>query len=338
MRLKPLDQQVGVLLGASSGIGRETALRMAARGARLVVAARSAEGLATLVEEIRGAGGEATAVTADVTNYEQVQALAAAAVERYGRLDTWVHLAGVGLFATFEETTPEEFRRVIEVNLIGQMHGAKAALPHLARSGGGALIMISSVAARRAMPYHSAYAASKHGVHGLLDALRMELRHAGVPVAVTEVLPSAINTPFFDKSRTRLGVKPMGLPPIYPTALVADAILHAAQHPTRELVVGSSGQAIVTGQRISPRLMDALLDYPGFHWQKTQEPKGPEAPDNLYGPVSGHDRSNGSFNLQATAFSCSRLLQRGAFSPWGLAALAVGAAMLLSGGGRRERG
>lgn len=162
MRLKPTSQQMVVVFGASSGIGRATALRFAERGAKVVVSARSTEGLESLVEEIRSQGGEATAIPADATDFGQVRAVAAWAVQQYGRLDTWVHAAAVTVYATFEETTPEEFRRMLDVNLMGQVHGAKAALPYL-REGGGALILISSVEAIRALPYNSAYAASKHG-------------------------------------------------------------------------------------------------------------------------------------------------------------------------------
>src|SRR5215203_1706710 len=172
-------------MGASSGIGRETALRFAKRGAKVVVAARSEPGLHSLVDEIRGDGGEATAVVADTSDFGQVKAVADRAVEEYGRLDTWVHHAAVGLFATFEDTTPEEFGRVIDVNLMGQVYGAMAALPHLKREGRGALIHISSVEAKRSLPLQSAYCASKHGIDGFLEVLRVELMREGAPVSVT---------------------------------------------------------------------------------------------------------------------------------------------------------
>jgi NAD(P)-dependent dehydrogenase (short-subunit alcohol dehydrogenase family) len=126
------------------------------------------------------------------------------AVEEYGRLDTWVHLAAVGLFATFEQTTPEEFARVIAVNLMGQVYGAMAALPHIKREGRGTLIHISSMGAKRSIPLQSAYCASKHGIDGFLEALRVELKHEGWPISVTQVMPATINTPFFDKARTKL--------------------------------------------------------------------------------------------------------------------------------------
>jgi NAD(P)-dependent dehydrogenase (short-subunit alcohol dehydrogenase family) len=106
MQLKPVEDQVVALMGASSGIGRETALRFAERGARVVVSARSEEGLASLVDEILDKGGEAMSIPAEASEFEQVKAVADRAVQEYGRLDTWVHLAAVGLFATFEQTIP----------------------------------------------------------------------------------------------------------------------------------------------------------------------------------------------------------------------------------------
>jgi NAD(P)-dependent dehydrogenase (short-subunit alcohol dehydrogenase family) len=238
MRLKPIEEQVVVLMGASSGIGREAALRFAERGARVVVSARGEEGLASLVEEIRREGGEATYVVADTSEFEQVEAVVERAVEEYGTLDTWVHLAAVGLFATFEETTPEEFARVVDVNLMGQVYGAMAALPHIKQEGRGALIHVSSVEAKRSFPFHGAYGASKHGIDGFLEALRVELRHEGWPIGVTQVMPGTINTPFFDKGRTKLGVKAVGVPPIYEPKTVADVILYAAEYPARDLVSG----------------------------------------------------------------------------------------------------
>jgi NAD(P)-dependent dehydrogenase (short-subunit alcohol dehydrogenase family) len=192
VQLKPVKEQVVVLMGASSGIGRETALRFTKRGAKVVVSARGEQGLDSLVDEIRRSGGEAVAIPAEVTDFEQVKAVADRTVEEYGRLDTWVHLAAVGLFATFEQTTPEEFERVIDVNLMGQVYGAMAALPHLKREGCGALIHISSVEAKRSFPFHSAYGASKHGIDGFLEALRVELKHEGWPISVTQVMPGTI--------------------------------------------------------------------------------------------------------------------------------------------------
>src|SRR3954466_11982481 len=230
MKLKPVSQQVVVVMGASSGIGRATAARFAAEGAKVVVAAPGEPGLRSLVEEIRAAGGEAVAEVADVTDPAQMQRVAQRAVTEYGRLDTWVHVSGVLLVAPFERTTPQEFARVIDVNLLGQVHGAMAALPHLKREG-GALIHISSMGAKRGVALQSAYCASKHGIDGFLDTLRTEVRREKLPVSVTNVLPATINTPLFDQARTKIGVKPVAPPPIYQPDVVAVPALSRAETP-----------------------------------------------------------------------------------------------------------
>jgi NAD(P)-dependent dehydrogenase (short-subunit alcohol dehydrogenase family) len=308
MRLKPVDQQVVALMGASSGIGRETAIRFAKRGAKVVVSARNEGALRSLVDEIRSAGGEALAVPADVAEFEQVEAVADRTVEEYGALDTWVHLSGVGLYATFDQTEPEEFKRVMDVNLMGQVFGAMVALPHLKREGRGALIHISSVEAKRSAPFHSAYAASKHGIDGFLESLRVELQREGWFIGVTNVMPAAINTPFFSSSRTKLGAKPMGFPPIYQPNTVADVVLYAAEHPTREIVAGGAGKAMLLTQRISPRLMDALMLLAGFDSQKTDEPKSEDEPHNLFKAVD-EDRIEGDFSDRARSRSFNSSLE-----------------------------
>ncbi|HTE21185.1 MAG TPA: SDR family oxidoreductase [Armatimonadota bacterium] len=284
IRLKPIHEQVVVLMGASSGIGRATALLMARRGARVVVSARGESKLASLVREIEDAGGSALAVPAEVTDVAQVKHVADRAVEEYGRLDTWVQLAGIGEWATFEQTTPEEWKRIIDVNLNGQAYGAMAALPHLRRGGGGALIHISSVEALMAVPYQTAYAASKHGIHGFVKALRLELREDGAPISVTEIMPAGTDTPIFDQARTKIGVKPQPLPPFYHPDVVAEAILHAAQHPTREIILSGVCKAGIVLQGVAPRLMDAYLQVTSFRQQRTDVPKDESAPDNLFAP------------------------------------------------------
>jgi NAD(P)-dependent dehydrogenase (short-subunit alcohol dehydrogenase family) len=242
MQLKPINQQVVAIVGASSGIGREAALRFAQRGAKVMVAARSEPGLKSLVEEIQSFGGEAAYVIADVSDFEQVKAIADKTVALYGRLDTWVHAAATGVLAPFEKITPEEFQRVIDVTLMGQVHGAMAALPHLKQEGRGALIHISSVEGVRALPLQSPYSAAKHGVEGFLEALRVELQHEKLPISVTSIKPSVINTPYYNKVRTKLGVKPTGIPPYYQPSIVVDAILYTAEHPTRDFIAGDVGR------------------------------------------------------------------------------------------------
>ncbi len=295
MKLKPIEQQVVVVVGASSGIGRETALQFAKRQAKLVVSARSKSGLASLVDEITQLGAESIAVPADVSLLEQVQTIANSAIERYGRLDTWVHAAATAVISPFEQVTPEEFKRVIDVNLMGQVYGAMVALPHLRRTGRGAFIAISSVEARRSMPLQTSYSASKHGVEGFLDALRAELRYEGVPISITNILPSVINTPFYNKAMTKLGVKPTGVPPYYQPSLVAKAILHAAEHPTRDIIVGDVGRVIDLLQKIAPDLVDTLVGAIAVPFQRTTTVKSASDPNNLFEPIEGYDKTTGDF-------------------------------------------
>ena len=335
MNLKSIDQQVVVVVGASSGIGRDTALKFAQKGAKVVVSARSKEGLATLVEEISAVGGTAIAVPADVADFDQVKAIAEKTVEHFGRLDTWVHLAATSVFATFDNVTPEEFKRVVDVTLMGQVYGAMAALPYLKREGRGALIHITSLEGRRSLPYQSAYSASKHGAIGFIDAMRLELKNQGHPISVTNIMPGVINTPFYNKGKTKLGVKPTGVPPYYSASLVTDAILYAAEHPVRDYIVSDVGRILDIAQRISPGFVDALLLAIAFPFQKTNEPKSEDAPNNLYEPIQGYDKVNGDFD-QLEIPSITDMLDKGPVLAIGaFAAAALGVVALLGGLGDR---
>lgn len=295
IKLKPIGVQVAVIFGASSGIGRITALEFAKRGAKLCVAARGEEGLKSLVEEIESFGGDAFYVVADAADFEQVKAVADKTVERYGRLDTWVHSAAAFMFARVEQTEPEEYKRIIEVNLLGQIYGAKAALPHL-REKGGALIHVTSVESWRGVPYQSGYVSSKHGVRGFLQVLRVELKHDEIPVSVTEILPAAINTPIYDKGMNKMPFKPRAVPPFYNPKIVADAILFAAENPVNDLIAGGAGAGIVLAERFSPAVAEWFSEKIGFAFQKTDEPSSGDYEGSLFEPVSGLDTIEGRFS------------------------------------------
>ncbi|HEY8562676.1 MAG TPA: SDR family oxidoreductase [Pyrinomonadaceae bacterium] len=294
--LKPIGVQVAVVFGASSGIGRLTALHFAERGAKVCVAARGEEGLKSLVEEIEAKGGDAFYVTADAADFEQVKAVAEKCAARYGRIDTWIHAAAAFMFASVEETDPEEYERVMKVNFLGQIYGAKAALPHL-KNFGGALIHISSVEAWRTAPYQSAYGSSKHALNGFLQVLRVELAHERVPVSVTQILPAAINTPIYEKGRNKMPFKLRPVPPIYHPQVVVDAIAYAAENPVRDLVAGGAGLGVVYAERLSPGLADFFSGAIGFAGQNGGEKDSPEQyRDNLFEPVSGYDTVEGNFS------------------------------------------
>ena len=329
MQLKPINQQVVSVVGASSGIGRITALEFARRGAKVVVSARGESKLKSLVEEIRSFGGEATYIVADVEVFDQVKAIADKTVEVYGRLDTWVHVPAIGIFATFDNTTPEEFKHVIDVDLMGQVYGAMAALPHLKREGRGALIHVSSVEGTRSLPYQSAYSAAKHGVEGFIEAMRLELQHEKLPISVTSVKPGVINSPFWNNGRTKLGVKPAGIPPYYEPKLVADAILYVAEHPTRDYLVGDVAKILDLLQRISPPLVDSLLLLVGFKLQHSSEPKSEDASNNFYEPVAEDDRVNGDYGHLVIP-SVSDWLEKNPVLQWGAIAGTAALALLVA--------
>ena len=302
IKLKPVADQVIVLLGASSGIGRETALQAASRGASVMVAARDEPALLSLVEEIGAAGGKAAYAVCDVTDADQVQLVARDTVARFGRIDTWVNVAGVSVYAKFEETTPEEFRRIMEVNFMGQVHGAQAALPHL-KAHGGALIAISSVESIVALPLHSAYTASKHAVEGAMDALRRELMADKAPVSVTSVKPATINTPFFTNSRSKMDVVPKGPPPVYEPTVVAQCVLYAAEHPVRDLFAGGAGKGMAAQQMAAPKVMDSLLAKFGIPGSRTDTPAPGGREGNLYAPIASDPRVSGDLSGQSRRFS-----------------------------------
>ncbi len=150
--------------------------------------------------------------------------------------------------------------------------------------------------AKRAMPFHSAYGAAKHGIDGFVEAMRVELKHEGWPISVTQIMPGTINTPFFDKGRSKIGVKTVGIPPIYEPETVADVILYAAENPERDLVAGGAAAALILNQRLSPRLLDAILSTrAGFKPQMTDEPMSEIDPDNLFEPIRDHDTVRNGF-------------------------------------------
>lgn len=281
MKLKPLDEQVVVVTGASSGIGRETALRLARDGATVVGLARSETHLATLVDEIERHGGKARYVVCDVTDPVQVRAAADSAEEWFGRIDTWVNNAGVLLYGEFWRTSAEEFRRVMDVNFMGFVHGMHVALPALRRAGGGALIMVSSAEAVVTLPMHSAYAASKRAVDGAVDGLRRELISERAPISVTTIRPAAIDTPAYTTARNHMDVAPQAPPPFYDPAVVAECVAFAAEHPIRDLYAGGASRGLSMMHVVAPRVTDALFGRFGIRLMRT-DARRKTADDNLY--------------------------------------------------------
>src|SRR5215204_5981904 len=282
-RLLPLNEQVVVITGASSGIGLVTAKQAAASGARVVLVARNAHDLAHAVDDIRRSGGRAIHVVADVADAAQVERVAEAAIREFGCIDTWVNNAAVSMYGRVMELAIEDMRRQMDVNYWGYVYGSRIAVQRM-RASGGSLINVASALSDRAIPLQVNYCAAKHAIKAFTDGLRMELEEEGVPISVTLVKPASIDTPFFDKAKTYLGVEPQPVPPVYAPEVVADVILRAAQHPLRELIAGGSG-AKLSAARFAPRLADLYMERWTFDSQHTDKPANTR-PDNLYAPVA----------------------------------------------------
>jgi len=194
-----------------------------------------------------------------VAEWPQVEHLAAAAVEHFGRIDTWVNDAGIGIGGLVADTEVAEMERLIRVNLMGTIHGVKAALPYMKRQGAGAFINIGSVVGIRSFPLQATYSASKHGVKGFTEALRMELVREPGAFHVTYIAPAAINTPFFPDARSHLGTEVGAPDPVYDPEVVAESIVFAAENPRRDIFVGGGGKLFDVLQRISPPFVDWLM-------------------------------------------------------------------------------
>ena len=291
----PLADQVVVITGASNGIGRETALSLAERGAAVVAAARNRTALETLVAEIQAKGGRAEAVVADVADPGQVTEIGERAITRFGRVDTWVNNAAVSIYATVEQLEPEEMRRLIEVNLLGVMYGSRVAVGLMRPRGRGTIINVGSALSDRAVPLQSAYVASKHGIAGFTEALRLELQHEKTGIDVVLIQPSSTNTPLFTWARSKLAVRPQPIPPVYQPSAVAEAIAHAAEEGGREIVVGGAGKLLTVGQWLSPSLVDRYLlqGGRGVRQQMTDAPD--DRRDNLFEASTGPGSATGDF-------------------------------------------
>lgn len=270
MKLKPLDQQTIVITGGSSGIGLATARLAAKRGANVIILARNEDGLQKAADEIRAAGGRCDTVSADVGDREQVRQAVKTITERHGGFDTWVSNAGVGVYSLLEALGDDDHRRLFETNYWGVVHCATEALPHL-KQRGGALITTGSISSQMPTPILSSYTASKHAVKGYIDSLRLELMHEGAPVSVTLIQPSGINTPFGMHAHNQMDERSKVPPPVYSPEIVARAICRAAEHPTRDIIIGGAGRAMTLLATVAPRLSDRMISATFF---RTAREKG----------------------------------------------------------------
>jgi NADP-dependent 3-hydroxy acid dehydrogenase YdfG len=274
--LKSLDQQVIVITGASSGIGLATALAAAEQGAKLVLAARAGQTLDEICQRIKADGGQAIYVVADVGKREQVEHVAEAAIQKFGRIDTWVNDAGVSIYGRLDQVSDEDNRRLFDTNFWGVVYGSLTALPYLKRQG-GALINVGSEVSEAVVPLQGMYSASKHAVKGFTDALRVEIEELDeAPVSITLIQPTAVNTPYPQHARNYMDQEPKLPTPQIDPEKVADAILKAAVKPQRDVKVGSTAVINTLTAKLAPGLGDKMTAMQADRQQFERPPLNPE--------------------------------------------------------------
>jgi NAD(P)-dependent dehydrogenase (short-subunit alcohol dehydrogenase family) len=299
--------RISVVTGASGGIGRAVARKLADRGDAVALLARGEEGLDAAAEDVRRRGGTPLPIAVDVADYAAVDDAAARVEKELGPIDLWINNAFSSVFAPFIEMTMDEFKRTTEVTYLGFVHGTKAALDRMLPRDRGTIVQIGSALAYRGVPLQTAYCGAKHAIQGFHESLRAELLHDQSNVRVTMVQMPAVNTPQFSWVLSRLPRKAQPVAPIYQPELAASAVLYAADHPRRrEYWVGGSTAGTLLANAVAPGLLDRYLARTGYSGQQTDEPREPDQPANLWEPAdgAGADRgAHGEFDDQAKARS-----------------------------------
>lgn len=268
-RIRSGAGRVVVVTGGSSGIGLCTAQVFAARGWRVGLIARGAEGLAAAMGRVRTGPGSAAYALADVADPDALEEAAAQIERELGPIEVWINNAGVGVFGTLLDVPDEDFRRVLDVTFLGTVNGTRTALRRMLPRRQGVVVNIASLAALRGAPLQSAYSAAKFAVRGFTEAVRSELIHDRAGVHLALVHPPSTNTPFFSHAASRMAGAPRPVPPVYQPELVAEAIWRAAVERRREVkVTGSTAQlALLSG--VLPGVMDRVLAWVGYPAQRT---------------------------------------------------------------------
>jgi NAD(P)-dependent dehydrogenase (short-subunit alcohol dehydrogenase family) len=310
-----------VVTGASSGVGRAVARAFARDGCNVALLARGRDGLEGTVRDVEAAGGRALALPTDVADFAEVEAAAVATEESFGEIDIWVNSAMTTVFAFFDDVEPEEFKRATEVTYLGSVWGFKAALSRMIPRDRGSIVQVGSALGKRGIPLQSAYSGAKHGVQGVFESLRCELRNRGSNVQLAIVQLPGLNTPQFDHCRSKMPRKPKPVPPIYQPEVAADAVYWAARHPRRELYVGAPTCYTVWGNQLAPWFAEWYLAKTGVNSQLTDSPLGEDVrKGNLFEPLPGDPGARGRFDDKAEP----RSLQLVFAKHRGIVGLAVG--------------
>jgi NAD(P)-dependent dehydrogenase (short-subunit alcohol dehydrogenase family) len=333
--------RVVVVTGASAGVGRAVTRAFAESGASVGLLARGRDGLEAAAKEVQATGGRARAIPTDVADAEAVDEAAARIESDLGPIDVWVNNAMVSVFALFTDITPDEFRRVTDVTYHGYVNGTRAALRHMVPRDAGTIVQVGSALAYRGIPAQSAYCGAKHAVEGFTESIRCELLHARSRVRIGMVQLPAVNTPQFDWVLSRLPRRAQPVPPIYQPELIAQAVLHMADHPRREMWLAERTILAIVGNRLFPGYLDRKLGREGVASQQTDEPADARRPANLWEPVPGDHGAHGSFDSRSRERNVAiwASIHRRPLAVAGLGKLGLAAGLgLVKGDGRTRPG
>ncbi|MFP2903833.1 SDR family NAD(P)-dependent oxidoreductase [Pyxidicoccus sp. 3LFB2] len=306
--------RVIVITGASSGIGRATALALAKKGAQVVLAARREEPLDDLARECEALGVRALVVPTDVSDTAAVRHLGEEALAAFGHFDAWINNAGVYLMGRLEETPDDAFRQLMETNFFGTVTGTRVAVTQFRRQGYGTLVNVSSTFGSVAAPYVSAYVASKHAVRGFSASVRQELLNTGIDVCT--VLPAAIDTPLWQHTANYTGWRIRPVEPVYTPERVARAILRVLRSPKHEVLVGPAARGFAAMHGLMPATFERTIRgvTQAQHFEKVRQ--GPTS-GSLFRPMAEGTGTSGGYHSAGKQW-LRRLLFAG-----GLAAAAV---------------
>jgi short-subunit dehydrogenase len=305
-----IPARTAVVTGASAGLGLAIAHEFARHGYDLGLIARGEQRLQAAEAEIRAMGRKAVAVSADVSRADEVEAAAERIERELGPIDVWINNASVTVFAPVSQMTATDFGRVTQVTYLGQVHGTLTALRRMTVRDRGTIVHVGSALAYRAIPLQSAYCGAKHAVRAFVDALRVELAHAGSGVRVTMVQLPSLNTPQFSWSKSYSDEQPQPVPPIFQPEVGARAVYFAAHHRRRETWVGGPATAVIIMSRFLPGFMDRYLEVTSFDAQYCDVPLPPDHRDNLHEPAPQRYGARGIFNGRAKRHSTQFLLER----------------------------
>ncbi|HWR37584.1 MAG TPA: SDR family oxidoreductase [Clostridia bacterium] len=285
--MKEMKNKVVVITGASSGIGRATALRFAQAGANLVLGARRKSLLKELAAECEQLNVRALSVDTDVSDSGDVERLSRRAIDAFGGIDAWVNNAGVSTFGRFDEIPLEEHRQVIETDLMGCIYGSYEALRQFRQQGKGVLINVSSYLGKDSAPYQSSYVAAKHGIRGLGMALRQELwANDNKDIHVCTVMPVSMDTPFFEHAANHTGKPVQAIPPVYPPEQVSETIFALAMKPKDEVIVGRAGKLFSMQGRFAPITAEKAMAMHTHRRQMRQNASVPDSSGNVLKPTA----------------------------------------------------